>query len=236
VTGALGCAQLLLFSLFACSVDDRVLQPAKRSGQTEMGDNADPSMEDNSQRDGGSASSAPDLVDDCADLDTDGIADCKVTLVTTPNFTSDVEGWAAEGDAELSWDPKNALSDEPSGSAKLSGLATSVRALQCVPIEGSKLLIVYANVFVETGEADADDARALLEVAYFVSEDCSGASEGLFETPPSSETNAWTPIHAGGVSLDTTHSVSVTLIGIKSNSEMSQTVYFDNVMLTAQEP
>jgi hypothetical protein len=40
----------------------------------------------------------------CADLDTDGVADCKSTLLETPSFTDDVSPWVAVGDAALSWD------------------------------------------------------------------------------------------------------------------------------------
>ena len=43
------------------------------------------------------AAASTGLVDGCADLDTDGIADCKATLVKNPSFTSDANGWTPAG-------------------------------------------------------------------------------------------------------------------------------------------
>jgi len=250
----------LLLGLLACALDDRVLRPtdtgaagesAARGGSPDgnageraeagtAGADEDPrggsghGMSGKGGSSNGQGGRAP-LVEGCADLDTDGVADCTITLVSTPSFESDVSGWFPIGDAELSWDPKNALNDEPSGSAKLSGRPPLVQATQCVPIDAEKLLIVYASAFVETKE-NADDAQAVLEISYFASDDCTGVFEGFFETPPSSETNAWTTIHAGSLSPPTTRSVSVTLVGGKARDATTQSVYFDNVMLKAQDP
>jgi hypothetical protein len=231
------CCLALLLGPIACALDDRTLLPgpvgAAGSGEADAGGGEGPG--NGGQGSGGSGQSGGgDLVDGCADLDTDGVADCTVTLVHTPSFESDVSGWTATGDAELNWDEKNALSDSPSGSAKLSSRTSIAHATQCVPVDGRKLIVAYANVFVEAPEG-SEDARASLEVSYFASDDCSDVPEGFFETPASNQLNAWTTIHAGSVSLTTTRSVSVTLVGVKAQAASSQSAYFDNVMLSVRE-
>jgi hypothetical protein len=228
---------VLLLGAIACALDDRTLRLSSGgvagSGDADTGGGEGPG--NGGQGSGGSGQSGRgDLVDGCADLDTDGVADCTVTLVDTPSFESDVSGWVATGDAELSWDEKNALSDAPSGSAKLSSRTSIAHATQCVPVDGRKLIVAYANVFVEAPE-DSEGARASLEVSYFANDECSDTAEGFFETPASNQVNAWTTIHAGSVSLTTTRSVSVTLVGVKARAASSQNAYFDNVMLSVRE-
>lgn len=176
------------------------------------------------------------LVDGCADLDTDGAPDCKVTLVMNPTFASDASGWIPIDDADLSWDPKNALSDLPSGSAKLSTTALRSSAVQCVVLEGERLVIAYASAFVEPPIVPSDPNEAELEVSFFGSDDCSGERTSYFRTPPSSRTGAWTTIQAGGISKPTTHSLSIELVGARAPAAAALTAYFDNVMLKAVDP
>jgi hypothetical protein len=113
---------------FGCALDDRVLRgpAASHGGASAAGEGG-----------GGEAAwhsaGAPPgqgWVDGCADLDTDGVADCTVTLVRSPSFTSDVSGWTALGDATLTWSAKNASTDLPSGAAELSSPSSLGRAQQ----------------------------------------------------------------------------------------------------------
>lgn len=238
MTLARRCGTLLpLLVVVACALDERELRPKRStSGQnatqgTGDGENAEATDDPSTEPNEGIV-----LVDGCADLDTDGVADCMATLVTTPSFTSDVEGWSAVDETALEWDSKNASSDKPSGSAKLSGQLTTLRAMQCVPLSGKQVVIAYASAFVEADEDDEDGTRALVEVSYFNHDDCSGESEGLFETPPSSASNEWTTVQAGGISNKTTQSVSIALVAVKADASANDAVYFDNVMLKAQEP
>ncbi len=175
------------------------------------------------------------LVDGCADLDTDGIADCRVSLVTSPTFASDVSGWLPTDDAALIWDPKNALGDLPSGSAKLSAMAQRAGALQCVVIEGERLVIAYASAFVQPGGELDPAGQAELEVSFFAEGDCSGDRTSYFTTPPSRVSRIWTTIQAGAVSKATTRSVSIELVGVRAAAAATVTVYFDNVMLKTME-
>jgi hypothetical protein len=223
----------LLFAASACSVDDRALALAAEDGgsaATSAGGSAGTGGEPS---DGGVEASH--LVDGCADLDTDGVADCEVTLLEGPTFASDVAGWTPVGDAELSWDPRNALDDLPSGSARLSAGSPRASAVQCVALKGAWLVIAYANSFVETAAATEHQARAQLDVTFYDADGCSGPSSGYFETPPSDMTGAWATIHAGGVSNQSTRSVSIALAGNKGPAAAAFDVYFDNLMLKALE-
>jgi hypothetical protein len=228
------CCLALAFGLGACSVDDRTLAlvaadggAAGASEETDAG---------NAEGGAAGASSTDGLVNGCADLDTDGVADCEVTLLQTPTFASDVSGWNPLNDASLTWDPKNALTDLPSGSAKLSAPSPIASASQCVALSGAQLVIAYASAFVEPAGDAPDQARAALEVSFFDEEDCGGASNGYFETPPSTVMGKWTTIQAGGLSTETTSSVLVELVGVKAASAAELNVYFDNVMLRAKAP
>jgi hypothetical protein len=59
-------------------------------------------------------------------------------------------------------------------------------------------------------------------------------SDGYFETPASTVTDAWTTVQAGGPSKDTTQSASIALVGTQGDASAEFSIYFDNVMLKAQ--
>jgi len=189
---------------------------------------------------GGEAEMGPDLpplVAGCADLDTDGVADCSVTLVKNATFHTDTNEWSGVAGSSLAWDARNALDDDPSGCALLTAQgATDVdgtalfRASQCVLVAGDQLLIAYANAWVEASAVD-ESAQAELQVSYFEADDCSGVATGSFVTPPSAAQGAWVTIQAGGVAGAGTRSASVELIGVKPNRAESLKACFDNVMV-----
>jgi hypothetical protein len=175
------------------------------------------------------------LVDGCADLDTDGVADCNTTLVSNPSFSGDVSNWIPVGGATLTWDPKNALTDLPSGSAKLRASTARASAFQCVSLGGAQLVVAYANANVES-VGNIEPAQAELEVSFYDSEDCSGERSRYFETPPDAVADAWVTIQAGALSRATSRSASIALVGLKAASASELDIYFDNVMLKAKSP
>jgi hypothetical protein len=234
VSGALFCA----LALGAC-IDDRQLEPAPPAFEGVAGDGGDPS---DGPASGGQPSTPPDTNDDlvggCADLDTDGVADCDATLVDNPSFSTDVTGWSTSGTSKLSWSSKNALDDADSGSAKLTddspaASAPRASAYQCVKLEGNTLVVAWANAFVEAGDAGDEPPRAELEVTFIDGDDCTGTTGGYFETPPTSVTGGWTVVQAGARAPASTHSVAVALVAIKSADSADLSVYFDNIMLKA---
>lgn len=230
----------LLLGVAACAVDERTLEkqpPALPSGSGGTGSTGGTTSVPEGGAAGDQGTDGEGLVEGCADLDTDGVPDCEVTLAQNPTFTSDVEGWKALGEAELNWQAENAFGDHPSGSAELT-TDTEMRAsaYQCVPLEGAALVIAYASTFVDPGDDAEQPSKAELEVTFFRGEGCSGASDGYFVTPPSTVTGAWTTVQAGNVSKDTTLSASIELVGLKSASAATLSIYFDNVMVKMQAP
>lgn len=227
----IGCLLAASVGLFGCALDDRVL---RARGESHGGASGAGEGRGGDAWNSAGAPSAEGPVDGCADLDTDGVADCTTTLVRTPSFASDVSGWAAVGDATLAWSPKNAFTDLPSGAAELSSASSLGRAQQCLSLGGARLLIAYANALVEQPDDESELGRALLEVSFFDRRDCAGERASYFETPASSS-GAWATVHAGGSAAETTRSVSVALVVVKpAASQLS--AYFDNVMVKAQAP
>ncbi len=260
---ARGCVALALgLGLLACSVDDRELVLRSAAGgaaaggpNARAGGNSGPSEggEASPMAEGGSAgagvevpaagagstpSDLPPLVGGCADLDTDQVADCSVTLVKNASFATDVSSWTAVSGGSLAWNGSNALDDTPSGCAQLTAQGSSdldgsalYRASQCVPVAAGQLVVAYANARVEASAGSTQAAHALLDVSYFDAEDCTGTSTGHFVTPPHAAGNAWGTIQAGGVTEAATRAVLVELVGIKPFRANSLSVCFDNVMV-----
>ncbi len=186
---------------------------------------------------GGSGSGLPPLVDGCADLDSDGVADCKVTLLKNSAFASDVADWTGVDGATLTWDPDNALADKPSGCGRLRAPETGndviYRASQCVEVASNTIVVAYANARVDQGPAGTPMAHAELEVSFFDNPDCSAKSSSYFTTPLSEGSRYWEIIQAGGVSSPTTASVSVALVGVRPDPTNQQSICFDNLMVKA---
>lgn len=236
---AFGLAALTI--VVGCALDERELEleeagsaaGAFDGGGPSGGSSGGPAGGDDGVSGGQRASTG--LVDGCADLDTDDVADCDATLVENPSFTTTVDGWRADTHATLSWDARNALDDAPSGSLELSSDLARASAVQCVALAGESVVIVYANAFVEAAE-EPDQGRAVLAVTFFEQAACLGDAQAFFETPASAVVGEWATLHAGGLSRPTTRSLSVELVGVKGAAAASPAWYFDNVMLKAQPP
>jgi hypothetical protein len=245
--------------LLACSVDHRHLRlgsadKAPGAGADDGAAGTTPATNSPSP-DGGAAGASPEpgstggsstspplppLVNGCADLDTDMVADCTVTLVKNPSFKSDVTDWTAVDTAKLAWDPRNALGDTPSGCALLTAQGTTdidgsapFRASQCVPAAPNQIIIAWANALIDSASGAAEPAQAELEVSFFDAEGCAGQATGEFSTPPSSA-SGWATIQAGRLSGPATSSASVALVGLKPNRAEALSVCFDNVMVKAK--
>lgn len=218
----------------ACGVDDRQLSGAEASSSAAGEDDGGRASVAPGNDGGAGRGDTPDgLVDGCADLDTDGVADCRVNLLENGTFARDVQGWEPSG-GDLGWDPQNALADPASGSARLRSASSNASASQCVVVPSGSLTIAYANVYVATEEGDDDPAAAVLEVSFFDAKDCSGTPSNRFETPPSASVDEWVVVQAGQVTSSTTRSLSLSLLGWRTRGS-GLDVYFDNVMLKVQD-
>ena len=257
---ATGWLSMLGIWVVACSVDQRALHTESDDDSPSAGESSTPNPgvagspgHEMPQNEGGAAGEGqqqpssnagspttpqlPPLVGGCADLDTDGVPDCSVTLVKNPTFGSDVTSWDAAAAASLEWNDENALADAPSGCARLIATGKSdidgsspFRASQCVAVPANHLIIAYANALVMSDEPADDGSQAQLEISFFDGDGCQGAQNGNFFTPPSAA-SAWSTIQAGGVSGPATTSVLVSLVGLKPYRAETLSVCFDNVML-----
>jgi len=240
----------------ACSIDNRQLELASGRGgaagvgvagelQGLGGRGASGGVASHAAGQGGEsgAAAAPiPVVDGCADLDSNKVADCSETIVKNPDFKADVNRWFAGMDTTVVWNEANA-GDLPSGSALVAsegvieegGAGLALRAAQqCVPIDGAKLVLVYANAFVDSDQDE--QGRAEIDLAFFDSEDCTGALSTSFTTPQPLDAGpgVWLTLKAGSVSGATTKSAQVKLSLLKPFRAKSFQAQFDNVLVKAE--
>ena len=252
-------------SMGSCSLDTRF--PALAS--TEAGGSADGGASDNPARAGannaagagsdsnlgdagagasvagssaqaGQSGSVQPMVDGCADLNMNQVADCKESLVSNPDMNKNVDNWLADPDTTVDWNSGNAWGDTPSGSALVASpgvidenaVGAALRAAaQCVPVTGKKLITVYANAFVDSGQDP--EGHAEVDVFFFNQPSCAGTSTSGFSTPQplDAATDTWLTLKAGSVSNDSTQSLLVKLAISKPFHADSFHARFDNVLL-----
>lgn len=176
-----------------------------------------------------------DLVEGCPDLDLNGVADCQETLAQNPRFAADASHWSATGDVLIEWSPINALTDEPSGSGRVSvhgalDMDGDVlrAATQCVPVGDAQELDVYASALVKSGQGEGE---ASLGIFSFSTDDCSGSPLGLPLDVPTVGRDIWQTIGAHRALPPMTASVLVRLGVSKPFRSPRFDVYFDNVLL-----
>jgi hypothetical protein len=243
-------------ALVSCSLDNRQLELAA-AGAGSGGAGAGGSVGGATSASGSSSSGTPGLggeagagepailvVDGCVDLDANRIADCTETSVNNPAFERDVAEWLPGQETTIDWNAQNAARDLPSGSALVaseglidaSAAGVALRAVQqCIPIAGSKLVIVYGNAFVDPDQDE--QGRAEINVAFFDSQDCSGAQSTTFSTPQPLDGGVgfWLTLKAGSVSGATTKSALIKLALLKPFRAESFRAKFDNVLLRVTE-
>jgi hypothetical protein len=192
----------------------------------------------------GQAGAVPPMVDGCADLNMNQIADCNETLVSNPDMNKNVDHWLADPDTTVDWDSGNAWGDTPSGSALVASpgvidanaVGAALRAAaQCVPVAGKKLITVYANAFVDSGQDP--EGHAEVDVFFFNQASCAGASTSGFSTPQplDAATDTWLTLKAGSLSTDSTQSLLVKLAISKPFHADSFHARFDNVLLRTDD-
>lgn len=191
---------------------------------------------------GGSAGEAARTIDGCADIDGNGIADCTETLAANSDFKSDIAGWTPGPGAKLAWDEQNAGGSLPSGSGLLVAEASGAdgggsllrEASQCLPVSGNRLVTVYANSLVQSGQDPLGHAE--VDVSFFEFPACAGALTSSFSTPQPLEapTGTWLDLKAGTVTSANTQSMSVRLAISKPAQADSYQARFDNILLKVQ--
>jgi len=240
-------------TLSACSLDNRHLELAvggSGSGQSGAGGNVQAGggsggVAGHAAGSGGVAGAAPAIpeVEGCADLDANKVPDCNETIALNSDFKMDALLWSADMYTSVIWNEENAAGDPPSGSALVvsegvideNGIGVALRsAQQCIAIDGAKLVLVYANAFVDAGQDE--QGRAEVDVAFFDSEDCSGALSTSFSTPQPLDggVGSWFTLKAGSVSSASTKSAQVKLGLLKPFRAKSFQARFDNVLVKTE--
>ncbi len=224
---------------------------AGRAGDTAMGGGrggGDSGAGDRGGAAGAGVDERPPFVDGCADLDRNGVGDCKETLLKNADFETDISDWTAEQDTLLEWNMHDAWGVEgTSGSALVSSVgvldpnsdnAVLRAASQCVAVGGMQLVTVYANAFVESGQPDLT-GRAQIVVFFFDGDNCTGAFTNSFTTPQPLDTDGidtWLELKAGSVTGLSTKSILVKLGLSRAYKAESFRARFDNLLVKAQTP
>jgi hypothetical protein len=117
-----------------------------------------------------------------------------------------------------------------------NGSGVVLRAVQqCVPIDGTKLVIVYANAFVDRNQDEQGAAE--VDVAFFDTQDCNGPLTTTFSTPQplDASVGTWLTLKAGSVSAATTRSAQVKLALLKPFRAPAFQARFDNILVRVEK-
>jgi len=185
---------------------------------------------------GEAGADGPQVIDGCADLNFNRTADCTETLADNAAFAQDVTGWVADLDASITWDTRDLLDISGSGSA----LVTSTKAIdalgdsvvaasQCISVDASEVIEVYANAHIEPGTVAG---RAVIGLWLYGTQDCAGDSPSeVFSTADEFTTGQTLTLHGARALTPQLHSVRVRLGVIKPFKAESFAVRFDNVLV-----
>jgi hypothetical protein len=105
-------------------------------------------------------------------------------LVVNTGFATDLSGWGTFGttspdDGTRTWNSDDVNAAPTSGSAEFTvdAAGAKVGLAQCLPATGGQNYLYYARAKFLAGQSTGL-SRAVMEVAYYASADCSGASAG----------------------------------------------------------
>ena len=251
---ALLCAPWLLS---ACPVDDRALsanvdtseagassQPTGGGGDMPSAGGAGAggrSAGGDAGEAGQSSTGVTTFPDGCADLDDDAISDCSETLLKNPAFQTDASQWTAEANTTIAWDARDMFGSLVSGSARVTSAGAIdapgdgfAAAEQCLPVSEGLILDIFANAYIDAGQALG---RATISLWFFAQDDCQGASASdIFETPEEFDTNKTITLHGTKLVGAQMRSVRVRLGVIKPFKAQTFSVRFDNLLVRAFQP
>lgn len=198
-------------------------------GQTEPGGGSGP---DNSAGSSGAGSDAK-----CPDLDRNSRLDCEETLIENAGFDRSIKKWAAEVDADLSWDASDAHSLPESGSLLVKNVQMGegttlgmVAASLCVPVTPGERYSLYAETFIQ---AELPGGYAGATAWFFAQPDCSGPLIDASTSPLQGAVNAWKVIRLRPIAVpELATSMRLRLAVAKEMTAAPLSVQFDNVLLS----
>jgi len=170
----------------------------------------------------------------CSLLLAAGSASAQTELLSNPNFTMDLSGWANDNDRPAQFDSLDSQNDPASGSARLTNVGTSNGAVpivltQCQRVSAGTEYGYGGIVNVPSGQPA--DTSAQIIIYSYQSTDCSGASL-QFDSISSGAVSTWLAI---GRTLFTANGASSVQIGLgvlkPSGISADAQALFDNMYL-----
>lgn len=190
---------------------------------------------------GGASSSATTGMlqpSECPDLNQNEVPDCDETLVGNATFDAGTEAWEAESRAEIHWEEapsESAGSEHASGTLVVTHDGTGATdqltmagSFQCIAVQGQASYRFLAQSYLR---GDYDGAGAALSALFYGSNDCSGSSLSVLNSPMQATPDSWRVLHTGGVAPELARSARVRLVAIKGEADASVEVRFDNVLV-----
>ena len=107
-------------------------------------------------------------------------------LLVNPDFDTDVAGWTTWGtDVSIVWNPEDAYGSPSSGSGEVInsyvGLASDLRAFQCVSVTGGAVYQLRGKVLIPSGQPTL--AGGLLIIWWYAEESCQGVVISTASSP-----------------------------------------------------
>lgn len=157
-------------------------------------------------------------------------------VVVEAAFDRDTEPWEGEPGVTLAWQDQDARGAAASGSASVSnesggsgGTWVFGTVERCAPAVGSTVYALNGSAFIPTGQGAGG---AGLGISFFSEENCAGATDDSYDTPPTDKSGAWTIVSGETASPPDAKSLRIRLVVPKPLSAPSFEANFDDVRVT----
>lgn len=177
---------------------------------------------------------------ECPDLNSDGVPDCKQSLLVNPAFRTDLVGWAPELDMRQAFMAQDGAQNPTSGSIAVTNArrsdvelgSTMGGSAQCVRAVGPSSYDVLVQVLLSPPAGAGAVAWGGVAFQFFASTDCSGTALGA-SSPTLSDANitGWQLIRGVMSPAPGTHGILVRLVVVKPFNQQPTQGVFDNVLL-----
>jgi hypothetical protein len=251
---AIGCAALCLFSIPACTLDNRTLRVSADGG---FDSGEDPQnqytgsgvrlvdaavVHYNDPRQGisyGDSSAASDLLDagTCTHVNQLGELDCTDTLVRNADFNHSIVGWLPFGGGELRWVNFDSQGSKSSGSLAVLNAETGAydgsiggAASQCVPLKAGVGYNAVVSMYIKSGQTSGFAQVLLFQ---WDQPDCKGMVLNATAVVQTDTTDMWETGGAGTMALPQAKSLSLELNVQKPFRSGALEALFDAIRLTA---
>lgn len=176
---------------------------------------------------------------ECADLDGNGVLDCKETVLANPDFPSDILGWTTELEVAQTFVRDDGDGNMRSGAIAVSNGttrdiagATMAGSRQCVAAASGAAYRLIAQTRIPGPKVDGVSAGVYIQ--YYRSVGCAGDPAGTYAGPLVDAVDAWRPVEGLATAPAGARSMSVRLVVVKPFRAAPARALFDNVLLKVQ--